>query len=132
MITEELYSFLITRTAITAIVPVGSIQLAPLDFTVASFPCLSFETQNEQNENCLDGLNSLVNESVVFRCADKSPGAAKTLAKTVKEDLEGYIGLVGTSFYVTWCYTASASDGFDHDSGANYIDLNFTIWHRPA
>lgn len=129
MITDELYTFLCGRAAITALVGVNSIQLAPADLTVTGFPLLTFATSNEDREQLLNGAGSLVREEVIFQCAAKSPADAKALAKAVRDNLNGFVGLVGTIYVVLW-YTSGQSDGFDENSGANFVNLNMTIWHR--
>lgn len=130
-ITSKLYAYLAAQSSITSICPVAGIMAAPADLSAASLPVLTFQEQNREADILLTGQPSgLVQGSLIFQCAGKSPEIALNLADAVDAIFNGLSGAAIGSIHCVLCYNRGRSDNFDEDTQAHVVTLNYQIAYR--
>jgi|14BtaG_2_1085337.scaffolds.fasta_scaffold00960_9 hypothetical protein len=124
MISGELYGFLAARGYSTS-----EIMLWPLPVDHPSFPAITFQQDNEDRSQTYEGPSGFVSASVALDVWGKGAEQVQTLAKAVRDDLNGYSGLIGSAR----CYLLSVDrmiDLYETDTELFRVSINLTIRHK--
>jgi hypothetical protein len=91
MLTNGVVAYLLTQTAITAIVK-QSIQPIPAPEDLSQYPLITYQSPSDVSENANDGPLGVATSRIVFDCKALRYLDARNLALAVKAALNGYSG----------------------------------------
>jgi hypothetical protein len=91
MLTNGVVAYLLTQTAITAIVK-QSIQPIPAPEDLSQYPLITYQSPSDVSDNANDGPVGVANSRIVFECKALRYLDARNLALAVKAALNGYSG----------------------------------------
>ncbi len=93
MLTNGVVAYLLTQTAITAVVNHG-IQPIPAPEDLSQYPLITYQSPSDVSENANDGPVGVANSRIVFDCKALRYLDARNLALAVKAALNGYSGML--------------------------------------
>ena len=91
MLTNGVVAYLLTQTAITAIVK-QSIQPIPAPEDLSQYPLITYQSPSDVSDNANDGPVGVATSRIVFDCKALRYLDARNLALAVKAALNGYSG----------------------------------------
>ena len=91
MLTNGVVAYLLTQTAITAIVNQG-IQPIPAPEDLSQYPLITYQSPSDVSDNANDGPVGVATSRIVFDCKALRYLDARNLALAVKAALNGYSG----------------------------------------
>ena len=91
MLTNGVVAYLLTQTAITAIVN-QSIQPIPAPEDLSQYPLITYQSPSDVSDNANDGPVGVATSRIVFECKALRYLDARNLALAVKAALNGYSG----------------------------------------
>ena len=93
MLTNGVVAYLLTQTAITAVVG-QCIQPIPAPEDLSQYPLITYQSPSDVSENANDGPVGVANSRIVFDCKALRYLDARNLALAVKAALNGYSGML--------------------------------------
>jgi len=93
MLTNGVVAYLLTQTAITAIVN-QSIQPIPAPEDLSQYPLITYQSPSDVSDNANDGPVGVATSRIVFDCKALRYLDARNLALVVKAALNGYSGIL--------------------------------------
>ena len=93
MLTNGVVAYLLTQTAITAIVK-QSIQPIPAPEDLTQYPLITYQSPSDVSDSANDGPVGVANSRIVFDCKALRYLDARNLALVVKAALNGYSGIL--------------------------------------
>lgn len=127
MIEEDLAAFLLAGAAVAALV---ENRLYPLTIEQkAELPALTYQRISGPRVRSLKGPSKLAHPRFQIDCWGSTYGSAKTVAQAVRQRLDGYRGLMGSTS-VGEVILESDTDDFEPDTGLYRVSMDFIIWHK--
>ena len=93
MLTNGVVAYLLTQTAITAIVN-QSIQPIPAPEDLSQYPLITYQSPSDVSDNANDGPVGVATSRIVFDCKALRYLDARNLALVVKAAFNGYSGML--------------------------------------
>jgi hypothetical protein len=122
-IKSSLYTFLISKTAITTLVSGVYPQTLPQQ---ASAPAIVYSLDDEEMQQLLDGTSPLLEARVTIDCYSPSYAGADAIAAAVKTALIGHRGTFGSKV-VDHLRKERELDLFEADTRLHRVNLQFLI-----
>jgi hypothetical protein len=130
----DLRTYVLAQTEISALI--GSrmyLQKAPQG---ASLPLIIFSLQRSSPNHHLRGYSGVTEDTIEIECQSYTDVGAKDLKEKVRKKLQGYRGVMGSTF-VNSCFITDESDHYTDrsdasDKGIFIALLEFTTWHTET
>ena len=115
MLTNGVVAYLLTQTAITAIVN-QSIQPIPAPEDLSQYPLITYQSPSDVSDNANDGPVGVATSRIVFDCKALRYLDARNLALAVKDALNGYSGTLPNGTRVFLAQSVNLVDRWEDGS----------------
>jgi Protein of unknown function (DUF3168) len=115
MLTNGVVAYLLTQTAITAIVK-QSIQPIPAPEDLSQYPLITYQSPSDVSDNANDGPVGVATCRIVFECKALRYLDARNLALAVKAALNGYSGTLPNGTRVFLAQSVNLVDRWEDGS----------------
>jgi hypothetical protein len=127
MIEEDLITYLYSGAAVTALV--GQ-RVTPLRMDQgADLPAITVQRIDGPRVRSLTGPSGLAHPRFQLDCWGSTYASVKAVATAVRQRLDGYRGLMGSTT-VGGVSLESDQDDFEPDTGLYRVSMDFIIWHK--
>lgn len=125
MITQSLAKFLIANANITAVTT--EIRPQKLEDGHAD-PAIVYTLGSDQKQRLTDGFGSMARARFYIDCYSTSYSAVKSLAATVRGELEGFVGTLG-DHQAEQIDCDGDEDLFEEDTRLHRVALRFEVFY---
>lgn len=127
MIDNDLITFLKAGSAVATLV---AARIYPLTMPQGGeYPAVTTQRIDGPRVRSLSGPSNLAHPRFQIDCWATTYASVKAAAQAVRQRLDGYRGLMGTTT-VGGVSLESDTDDFEPDTGLYRVSLDFIIWHK--